>query len=111
MKIESKFDIGDLVFFMHKDRIVSKHIRCIRFPKRESIYSMDTNSGIFLKPKTNQGAIKYGFFKFSDVISDNAFKARIGDSGSSYESLVELYEDYLFTTKEELVESLMLNYC
>ena len=101
-----------VVFFMHKDRIVSKHIRCIRFPKRESFYWADIEGcAKLLKPSSNQGAIKYGFFKFNDVISDNVFKARNGDLGSSHETPVELYEDYLFTTKEELVESLMLNCC
>ena len=109
MKIESKFDIGDLVFFMHNNRIVSKYIRCIMFPKRESFYWANDISNTMLKPLSNQDSIKYGFFKFSDVMTDNVFKARIRDLAGSLEVAVEIYEGYLFTTKEELVESLMLN--
>jgi len=95
MKIESKYDIEDVVYFLHNNAILRARIQGIIFPKYEVIPS---HNGNFLK-KGHDRSIKYTFFT-TTVSQDYYMLRNINDT------VVMVEESKIFKTKEELLESL-----
>ena len=99
MKLESKFNEGDAVYFIHDNKVHKRSIREIIFPKvvgSTPIVSLAKSSF----PIKTPDSIKYSFYE--GIIDGPPFTEKL----IGFKQLVERTEESLFKTQQELIDSL-----
>jgi len=103
MKIESKFNIGDKVFFMHNNKVEYRIIQHINFPRYSGRWYYEQYKSTPILKLNPCSEVSYGFFEndsngdVSNVLKDM--------TQYSMPALI-VKEPYIFFTKEELLKSL-----
>ena len=96
MKVSSKFNIQDKVWFMWNNKATQKRIAQIQF----GIVKMKNPSFNIKSPLV--GEVEYLFFK--DSISNGDYLLK--DNSLDFQRVVKVKEIEVFSTKEELLKSL-----